>query len=73
MANWDRGLSAALDVSVTSPLNPSLIVEAGTTSGYYLLLNLIIMPINIIWEACVGGAVGPVKDGSDVCPDQSQT
>ena len=28
-ANWDRGLSAALNVSVTSPLNPSLIVEAG--------------------------------------------
>ena len=33
VANWDRGLSAAFDVSVTSPLNPSLIVEAGTSSG----------------------------------------
>ena len=33
VANWDRGLSAAFDISVTSPLNPSLIVEAGTSSG----------------------------------------
>ena len=33
VANWDRNLSVAFDVSVTSPLNPSLIVEAGTSSG----------------------------------------
>ena len=32
MANWDIGLSAAFDVSVMSLLNPSLIVEAGTSS-----------------------------------------
>ena len=31
--NWDRGLSAAFYVLVMSPLNPSLIVEAGTSSG----------------------------------------
>ena len=31
--NWDRGLSAAFDVLVTSSLNPSLIVEVGTSSG----------------------------------------
>ena len=29
VANWDRGFSAAFDVSVTSPLNPLHIVEAG--------------------------------------------
>ena len=33
VANWDRGLSAAFDVSVMSPLNPTLIVEASTPSG----------------------------------------
>ena len=32
VAYCDRGLSAACDVSVTSLLNPSLIVEAGTPS-----------------------------------------
>ena len=31
--NWDRGLSAAFDVSVTSLLNPSLIVESSISSG----------------------------------------
>ena len=33
VANWDIGLSAAFDVSVMSPLNPSLYVEVGTSSG----------------------------------------
>ena len=33
MANWDRGLSAAFNVSVTSPFNTSLIVEVSTFSG----------------------------------------
>ena len=32
MANWDRGFSA-FDVSVTSPLNPLHIVEAGISPG----------------------------------------
>ena len=32
VANWDRGFSAAFDVSVTSLLNPSLYVEVGTSS-----------------------------------------
>ena len=33
VANWDRGFSAAFDVSVTSPLNPLHIVEAGISPG----------------------------------------
>ena len=33
MANWNRGFSAAFDVSVTSPLNPLHIVEAGISPG----------------------------------------
>ena len=33
MANWNRGLSAAFDVSVMSLLNASLLIEAGTPSG----------------------------------------
>eukprot|EP00731_Ephydatia_muelleri_P014937 Em0008g657a len=33
VANWDRGFSAAFDVSVISPLNPLHIVEAGISPG----------------------------------------
>ncbi|KAL5474737.1 hypothetical protein EMCRGX_G026729 [Ephydatia muelleri] len=33
VANWDRGFSAAFDVSVTSPLNPLHIVEVGISPG----------------------------------------
>ena len=33
VANWDRGFSVAFDVSVTSPLNPLHIVEAGISPG----------------------------------------
>ena len=33
VANWDRGFSAAFDVSVTSPLNPFHIVEVGISPG----------------------------------------
>ncbi|KAL5506296.1 hypothetical protein EMCRGX_G007910 [Ephydatia muelleri] len=33
VANWDRGFSAAFDVSVTSPLNPLHIVDAGISPG----------------------------------------
>ena len=33
VANWDRGFSATFDVSVTSPLNPLHIVEAGVSPG----------------------------------------
>ena len=33
VTNWNRSCSAAIDVSVTSPLNPSHIMEAGMSSG----------------------------------------
>ena len=31
--NWDGSASSAFDISVTSPLNSSLVVEAGMSSG----------------------------------------
>ena len=33
VTNWDNGISAAFDVTVTSPLNSSIIMEAGMYSG----------------------------------------
>ena len=33
VSNWDGSASAAFDISVTSPLNSSLVVEAGMSSG----------------------------------------
>ena len=33
VANWDRGFSAAFDVSVTSSLNPLHILQAGISPG----------------------------------------
>ena len=33
VTNWDNGISAAFDVTVTSPLNSSVIMEAGMYSG----------------------------------------
>ena len=33
VTNWDKGISAAFDVTVTYPLNSSVIMEAGMYSG----------------------------------------
>ena len=33
VTNWDNGISAAFNITVTSPLNSSVIMEAGMYSG----------------------------------------
>ena len=33
VARWEKGLPAALDITGTSPLNPAIIVESGSTAG----------------------------------------